>query len=46
MNEKPLKDIAPSIIKMIALTRAASEKLNNKISFLSFFYEAVDSIIA
>jgi hypothetical protein len=45
-NELGLGILAPSIVKMLSLLRNASDKTNNRASFVAFFEEVVDTIIA
>lgn len=43
--EKGLKELAPTILKAIGFIRKATDKINNKASFIQFFEEAVDILI-
>lgn len=44
-NEQVLGILAPTIVKMLSLLRNASEKTNNRASFVEFFEEVVDTVI-
>ena len=38
--------LSPTVLKAVSLLKTASEKVNNRASFVAFFEEVLDTLIA